>query len=82
VFIIDITGTPFVDAEVADYLMRTARAARLLGVECMLVGISPRVAQVLVQLGMDLSEVGKTYSTLESGLLDALRRMRYRVEKG
>lgn len=81
IFIIDITGVPFVDAEVADYLMRTARAARLLGVECMLVGISPKVAQVLVQSGADLSQVGTTYSTLQSGLLEAMRRMRYRVER-
>jgi anti-anti-sigma factor len=78
--IIDITGAPFVDAEVANYLIRTARAARLLGVTSMLVGISPRVARVLVQSGADLSEVGSTYGTLQLGLREALRRMRYRVE--
>lgn len=81
IFIIDITGAPFVDSEVANYLIRTARAARLLGVKCMLVGISPRVAQVLVQSGADLHELA-TFGTLQSGLLEAMRRMSYQVVRG
>lgn len=69
--IIDITGVPFVDTQVANYLIKTVHAARLLGVSCMLVGISAEVAQTLVQIGADLSQVN-TYANLESGLKVAL----------
>jgi rsbT co-antagonist protein RsbR len=80
IFIIDITGTPFVNAEVAEYLIRTARAAGLLGVHCMLVGISPKVAEALVQSGADLGRVA-TFGALQNGLEEAFRRMRYKVAR-
>jgi len=78
VVILDITGVPHFDTHVANSLIRTVQAARLLGVECMLVGISAEVARSLVLLGIDLSFV-QTFSTLESGLVQALARQRYRI---
>jgi anti-anti-sigma factor len=55
--ILDITGVPFVDIELANWLLRAATATQLLGAECVLVGISPEVAQVLVTSGADLSRM-------------------------
>jgi response regulator RpfG family c-di-GMP phosphodiesterase len=80
ILIMDITGTTVVDAEVSEYLIRTARAAGLLGVQCMLVGISPRIALALVQSGADLGKV-TTFGALQDGLEEALRRMRYIVTR-
>lgn len=71
--IIDITGVPVVDSAVANSLLKTVHAARLLGAECTLVGISAEVAQTLVHIGTDLAAV-RTYSTLEVGLNKALAR--------
>lgn len=76
--IIDITGVPFVDSNVANSLLKTVQAARLLGVECMLVGISAEVAQTLVHLGAELGAV-RTYSSLETGLNHALSRQNFRI---
>lgn len=70
--IIDITGVSVVDTEVANSLIRAARAARLLGVQVILTGIHPEVAQALVTLGVDLSGI-ITRSTLQSGIAEALR---------
>lgn len=76
--IIDITGVPLVDTSVANTLIKTIRAARLLGVECTLVGISAEVAQTLVHLGADLSSV-RTQSSLEVGLTHALTRQNFQL---
>ncbi len=76
--IIDITGVPLVDTAVANTLIKTIRAARLLGVECTLVGISAEVAQTLVHLGADLSTV-RTQSSLEVGLTHALARQKFQL---
>jgi ribose transport system substrate-binding protein len=73
VLIIDITGVAVVDTGVAHYLLQAARAAQLLGAQVMLVGISPEVAQTVVQLGVDLSSLS-TYSSLQVGLEYARRR--------
>jgi ABC-type sugar transport system substrate-binding protein len=73
VLIIDITGVALVDTGVAHYLLQAARAAQLLGALVMLVGISPEVAQTVVQLGVDLSSL-PTYSSLQVGLEHARRR--------
>jgi rsbT co-antagonist protein RsbR len=70
VLIIDITGVAIVDTGVAHYLLQAARAAQLLGTQVMLVGISPEVAQTVVQLGVDLSSL-TTYSSLQFGLAHA-----------
>jgi ABC-type sugar transport system substrate-binding protein len=73
VLIIDITGVAVVDTGVAHHLLQAARAAQLLGALVMLVGISPEVAQTVVQLGVDLSGL-PTYSSLQVGLEHARRR--------
>lgn len=78
VVIIDITGVPLVDSHVANSLIKTVQAAKLLGVDCMLVGISAEVARSLVLLGIDLSFV-QTFSTLETGLTEALAKQNYEI---
>jgi anti-anti-sigma factor len=70
VLIIDITGVAMVDTGIAHYLLQAARAAQLLGTRVILVGISPEVAQTVVQLGVDLSSI-PTYSSLQFGLEQA-----------
>lgn len=72
VVIIDITGVPVVDTQVANYLIQAARAARLLGAKIVLVGIGPEIAQTIIQLGVDLSDI-TTRANLESGISYALR---------
>jgi anti-anti-sigma factor len=69
--ILDITGVSVVDTQVANALIRAAQAVRLLGAQVMLTGISPQVAQTLVQLGADLSSI-TTYSSLQTGIVKAL----------
>ena len=64
--IIDITGVPTVDTLVAQHLLRTAAAARLMGAEVIISGIRPQIAQTVVQLGVDISEV-----TTKASLADA-----------
>jgi rsbT co-antagonist protein RsbR len=72
VVILDVTGVAVVDSGVADHLLRSIRATSLLGASCVLVGISPVVAQTMVALGVDLSEV-VTRGDLEAGVAHALR---------
>lgn len=74
VAIVDITGVPEVDAEVAEALLRAAKAVRLLGGTTILTGIRPEVATTLARLGVDLSGV-VTQGTLQSGVAYALARM-------
>lgn len=71
VVIIDITGVPMVDTNVANYLLMAARAARLLGAQIILVGISAEIAQTLVQLEADLTGMA-TRANLQSGIEYAL----------
>lgn len=71
VVIMDITGVPVVDTQVANYLIQAARAARLLGAKIVLVGIGPEIAQTIIQLGVDLSDI-TTRANLESGINYAL----------
>lgn len=73
IVIIDITGVALVDTAIANHLLQTTRAAELLGAECILVGISPEVAQTIVQLGVDLRTL-KVYSNLQTGISYALSR--------
>lgn len=70
--ILDITGVEMVDTKTADYLLKVVRAASLLGSRCVLTGLSPAVAQTLVEIGADLTEV-RTLRNLKAGLLDCLR---------
>src|SRR5262249_24706326 len=68
--ILDITGVPVVDTRVALGLTQLVQAARLLGTRVSIVGIRPEVAQALVGLGIELSEI-KTFSTLQLGVAQA-----------
>lgn len=72
--IIDITGVPVVDTSVANHLIQTIKAARLLGARSILVGISSEIAQTLVHLRIDLTGV-ETRSNLQAGIEHALEQM-------
>jgi rsbT co-antagonist protein RsbR len=71
--IIDITGVPTVDTLVAQHLLKTVAAARLMGADCIISGIRPQIAQTIVHLGVDLSEVS-TKATLADAFTLALRK--------
>jgi rsbT co-antagonist protein RsbR len=71
--IIDITGVPTVDTLVAQHLLKTVAAARLMGADCIISGIRPQIAQTIVHLGVDLSAV-TTKATLADAFLIALKR--------
>jgi anti-anti-sigma regulatory factor/HAMP domain-containing protein len=73
VAIVDVTGVPVLDSQMAAALIATSQAARLLGASTVLTGIRPELAQTLVALGVDLSTL-ITRSTLQSGIEYALRR--------
>jgi rsbT co-antagonist protein RsbR len=68
VAIIDITGVPTVDTLVAQHLMKTVSAARLMGVDCIISGIRPQIAQTIVHLGVALGDV-----TTKGSLADAFK---------
>jgi rsbT co-antagonist protein RsbR len=72
--IIDITGVPTVDTLVAQHLLKTVAAARLMGADCIISGIRPQIAQTIVHLGVDLSAV-TTKATLADAFTLALRRI-------
>jgi rsbT co-antagonist protein RsbR len=71
--IIDITGVPTVDTLVAQHLMKTIAAARLMGADCIISGIRPQIAQTIVHLGVNLEDV-VTKATLADAFLVALER--------
>jgi rsbT co-antagonist protein RsbR len=79
--IIDITGVPTVDTLVAQHLMKTVAAARLMGADCIISGIRPQIAQTIVHLGVDLSQV-TTKSSLADAFIVALKRTGSRIELG
>lgn len=72
--IIDITGVPTVDTLVAQHLLKTVAAARLMGADCIISGIRPQIAQTMVHLAVDLSDV-VTKSTLADAFAVALQRI-------
>jgi rsbT co-antagonist protein RsbR len=76
--IIDITGVPTVDTLVAQHLLKTVSAARLMGADCIISGIRPQIAQTIVQLGLDLTSV-TTKATMADALAEALTRTGYRM---
>jgi rsbT co-antagonist protein RsbR len=80
IVIIDITGVPVVDTQVANRLMRTVEAVRLLGTKSIITGINPIVAQTLVQLGVDISQL-TTKASLQAGLQQAFRELRFKVTR-
>jgi rsbT co-antagonist protein RsbR len=65
--IIDITGIDVMDTRTVDHFMRMARAVRLLGAQCVLTGINPHIAQTVVHMGIDLSNI-VTHRTLHEAL--------------
>ena len=71
--IIDITGVPTVDTLVAQHLLKTVAAARLMGADCIISGIRPQIAQTMVHLQIDLSAV-TTKATMAEALRFALKR--------
>ncbi|MDB5795172.1 MAG: anti-anti-sigma factor [Noviherbaspirillum sp.] len=71
--IIDITGVPMVDTLVAQHLLKTVAAARLMGADCIISGIRPQIAQTIVHLGVNLEDV-VTKATLADAFLIALER--------
>ncbi|MBC8162316.1 MAG: STAS domain-containing protein [Roseiflexaceae bacterium] len=76
ILILDVTGIPIIDTQVARGLLDVVQATRLLGAEPLLVGIRPEVAQSLVQLGLDLSIV-RTLASLQRGISYALGRQQH-----
>jgi rsbT co-antagonist protein RsbR len=76
--IIDITGVPVVDTLVAQHLLKTVAAARLMGADCLISGIRPQIAQTIIHLGVDLTNV-TTKATLADAFEVALRRSGQRV---
>ncbi|WP_078592676.1 RsbT co-antagonist protein RsbRA [Evansella clarkii] len=71
VVLIDITGVPVVDTMVAHHIIQASEAVRLVGAQCILVGIRPEIAQTIVNLGIDLSNF-PTKSSLKKGMESAL----------
>jgi rsbT co-antagonist protein RsbR len=76
--VLDITGVPTVDTEVAQHLLKTVNAARLLGAECVICGIRPQVAQTIVSLGIEFGDIA-TKATLADALQYALTRSGLKV---
>jgi rsbT co-antagonist protein RsbR len=72
--ILDITGVPTVDTLVAQHLLKTVTALRLMGAECIISGVRPQIAQTIVHLGVDLQGV-TTKANLADALALALKRM-------
>ncbi|MFK3980666.1 STAS domain-containing protein [Micromonospora sp. NPDC050397] len=70
--IIDITGVPAVDTQVAQHILKTVVAARLMGAECIISGIRPQIAQTIVALGIEFGDIA-TKATLADALRHALR---------
>jgi|KBSMisStandDraft_5_1062788.scaffolds.fasta_scaffold234345_1 rsbT co-antagonist protein RsbR len=80
VAIIDITGVPTVDTLVAQHLIKTVTAARLMGADCIISGIRPQIAQTIVHLGVNLSDV-TTKSSMADAFVIALQRSGFVVSK-
>lgn len=78
--ILDISGVPAVDSLVAQHLIKTVAATRLMGAECIISGIRPEIAQTIVHLGIDLSDI-VTKSTLASALKHAFGMLKMEVKK-
>jgi rsbT co-antagonist protein RsbR len=78
--IIDITGVPTVDTLVAQHLLKTVSAIRLMGADCIISGIRPQIAQTIVHLGIDLQGIA-TKATLADALMLALEQGGYRISR-
>jgi rsbT co-antagonist protein RsbR len=78
VVVMDITGVPAMDATVANHLVQTVEASRLLGATVIVTGLSPELAQTLVNIGVDLSKMN-TVGDLQGGIEEAEKQLGYRV---
>ncbi|WP_333906986.1 STAS domain-containing protein [Delftia acidovorans] len=78
--IIDITGVPTVDTLVAQHLLRTVTAIRLMGAECIISGIRPQIAQTIVHLGIDMRDI-TTKATLAEALKLAMGKTGWRITR-
>jgi rsbT co-antagonist protein RsbR len=81
VVVIDITGVASIDRTVANHLVQTVEASRLMGASTILTGLSPEIAQTIVDLGVDLSMM-RTVGDLQGGLVEAERLAGYRSDDG
>src|SRR5204863_3763260 len=78
VVVIDITGVPQIDSTVANNLVQTVEASRLMGASVIITGLSPDIAQTLVTIGVDLSKVNAV-GDLQGGIEEAERLVGYEV---
>jgi rsbT co-antagonist protein RsbR len=78
VVVIDITGVAAMDATVANHLVQTVEASRLLGASCIVTGLSPEIAQTLVTIGVDLGKMN-TVGDLQGGIEQAEKLLGYKV---
>ena len=78
VAVLDVTGVPVIDTDVATHLLKTVRAAQMMGAEVIITGFSAEAAKTLTQLGVDLSSV-KTSGALKQGVAQALAILGYRL---
>ncbi|MEW9551594.1 STAS domain-containing protein [Nonomuraea sp. NPDC050783] len=79
--VIDITGVPAVDTQVAQHLLKTVVAARLMGAECVISGIRPQIAHTIVTLGIEFGDI-VTKSSLADALAYALRQSGVQISQG
>jgi rsbT co-antagonist protein RsbR len=77
VVVLDITGVPYIDSPVANHLVQTVEAARLLGAIVIVTGLSPEIAQTLVNIGVDLAKMN-TFGDLQGGIEEAERLLGYK----
>src|SRR5215203_287645 len=80
VVVIDITGVPDVDTDVANHLVQTVDASRLMGASVIITGLSPDIAQTLVTIGVDLGKMN-TIGDLQGGIEEAERQLGFRVTR-
>ena len=80
VAVLDVTGVPIIETDVATHLLKTVRAAQMMGAEVIITGFSADAARTLTQLGVDLSSV-RTSGALKQGVAQALSLIGYRVSK-
>ena len=78
IVVMDITGVAAVDSKVANHFIQTVAAARLMGANVIVTGLSAEVAQALVGLGVDLSSI-RTMNDLQGGLEEAERQLGYKI---
>jgi rsbT co-antagonist protein RsbR len=81
VVVIDITGVPTIDSTVANHLVQTVEASRLMGASVIITGLSSDIAQTLVTIGVDLSKVNAV-GDLQGGIEEAERLLGYEVSRG